>query len=86
MLLRDLVVVALDDLVVGLLQVVVGAVLLGVLVAAWWILFAPDSMMEYSLKVILGVVAGLLATGSYLFNLRKTLFPQDLPPPVSEDQ
>ena len=49
------------------------AFLLGVLVAAWWILFAPDSMMEYSLKVILGVVAGLLATGSYLFNLRKTL-------------
>jgi hypothetical protein len=62
------------------------AFLLGVLVAAWWILFAPDSMMEYSLKVTLGVVAGLLATGSYLFNLRKTLFPQDVPPPVSEDQ
>ena len=62
------------------------AFLIGVLVAAWWILFAPDSMMEYSLKVILGVVAGLLATGSYLFNLRKTLFPQDVPPPVAEDR
>ena len=62
------------------------AFLLGVLVAAWWILFAPGSMMEYSLKVNLGVVAGLLATGSYLFNLRKTLFPQAVPPPVSEDQ
>ncbi|MBL8429720.1 MAG: hypothetical protein JNJ95_07525 [Dechloromonas sp.] len=62
------------------------AFLLGVLVAAWWIFFAPDSMMEYSLKVILGVVAGLLATGSYLFNLRQTLFPKDDPPQVSEEK
>lgn len=51
------------------------AFLIGILVAAWWILFAPDSMMESSLKNTLGVVAGLLATGSYLFNLRKTLYP-----------
>jgi len=32
-------------------------------------------MMESSLKTTLGIVAGLLATGSYLFNLRKTLYP-----------
>jgi len=49
--------------------------LLGVLIAAWWIFFAPDSLMERELKIVLGIAAGLIATGSYLFNLRQTLFP-----------
>ena len=56
--------------------VVLRGVLLGVLLAAWWILFAPDSLMEPGMKYTLGVVAGLVATGSYLFNLRETLFPK----------
>lgn len=47
--------------------------LIGLLVAAWWILFAPDSLMEYDLKIVLGIVAGLVGAGSYLFNLRKVL-------------
>jgi hypothetical protein len=49
--------------------------LIGLLVAAWWILFAPDSLMERELKVVLGIVAGLIGAGSYLFNLRKALVP-----------
>jgi len=56
--------------------VLLRGILLGALLAAWWILFAPDSLMEPTLKYILGVVAGLVATGSYLFNLRETLFPK----------
>lgn len=51
--------------------------MIGLLVSAWWILFAPDSMMEYSLKITLGVVAGLVGSGFYLFNLRQTLFPRE---------
>lgn len=47
--------------------------LIGLLVAAWWILFAPDSLMEHDLKIVLGIVAGLVGAGSYLFNLRKVL-------------
>jgi len=50
-------------------------ILLGLLVAGWWIMFAPDSMMESGLKIALGVAAGLLATGSYLYNLRHTFCP-----------
>jgi hypothetical protein len=42
--------------------------------------------MESSLKITLGVVAGLVATGSYLFNLRKTLYSQGTTAPVSEDR
>jgi hypothetical protein len=62
------------------------AVLIGLLVGAWWIFFAPDDLMEPSLKRILGVVAGLIATGSYLFNLRQTLCPSKFAAPVVEDQ
>lgn len=46
---------------------------IGLLVAAWWIMFVPDSTMESGLKIILGIGAGLVAAGSYLFNLRETL-------------
>lgn len=52
--------------------VLLRALLLGVLVAAWWILFVPESMVTGDLKYILGVLAGLIATGFYLFNLRET--------------
>jgi len=55
-------------------RVLLRGVLLGALIAAWWIFFAPDSLMEPELKKILGIVAGLVATGSYLFNLRDALF------------
>ena len=54
--------------------VLLRGILLGALIAAWWIFFAPDTMMERDLKIILGVVVGFLATGSYLFNLRDALF------------
>jgi hypothetical protein len=52
------------------------ATFIGLILAAWWIMFVPESMMESNLKIILGIVAGLLASGSYLFNLRNTLFPK----------
>lgn len=51
--------------------------MIGLLVSAWWILFAPDSLMEYGLKVTLGIVASLVGSGFYLFNLRHTLYPRD---------
>ncbi len=57
---------------------------LGILLAAWWILFAPDSLVEPPLKYILGVLAGFVATGSYLFNLRANLFPK--PPAVARQK
>ena len=60
--------------------------LIGLMVAAWWIFFAPDDLMEPGLKNILGVVAGLIATGSYLFNLRQTLYPSKSTPTVDEDR
>ena len=60
------------------------AVLIGWMVGAWWIFFAPDDLMEPSLKRILGVVAGLIATGSYLFNLRQTLCPSKFTATVDE--
>ena len=62
------------------------AILIGLLVGAWWIFFAPDSLMEPSLKMTLGIVAGLVATGSYLFNLRKTLFSTNTSATVAEDR
>ena len=54
-------------------RVLLRGVLIGMLVAGWWIFFAPDTLMDPGLKNILGVVAGLLAMGSYLFNLRDAL-------------
>ena len=43
---------------------------LGTLVAAWWILFVPESIVASTLKYVLGVVVGLVATGGYLYQLR----------------
>lgn len=48
------------------------AFLLGGLVSGWWILFVPEDLVSGDLKYILGVLAGLIATGFYLYNLRET--------------
>lgn len=50
--------------------VVLRGVLLGVLVAAWWIMFVPESIVASTMKYVLGVVVGLVATGGYLYQLR----------------
>lgn len=57
-------------------MVILRGVLLGTIIGAWWIFFAPDEVVGGEYKTILGVLAGVLATGSYLFNLRETLFPK----------
>ena len=57
-------------------MVILRGVLLGTVIGAWWIFFAPDEVVGGEYKTILGVLAGVLATGSYLFNLRETLFPK----------
>jgi hypothetical protein len=46
------------------------------MVAAWWILFAPDSLVDPALKNPLGIAAGLIAMGAYLYFLRESLFPK----------
>jgi hypothetical protein len=56
--------------------VLLRAFLLGVMVAAWWIFFAPDSMVEPALKNPMGVAAGMIAMGAYLYFLREALFPR----------
>lgn len=60
-------------------MVILRGVLLGTIIGAWWIFFAPDEVVGGEYKTILGVLAGVLATGSYLFNLRETLFPKKQP-------
>ena len=56
--------------------VLIRGFLLGLIIAGWWIFFAPDSLVEPGLKRILGVAAGLIATGGYYFVLRESLFPK----------
>ena len=46
------------------------------MVAAWWILFAPDSLVDPAMKNPLGIAAGLIAMGAYLYFLRDALFPR----------
>ena len=53
--------------------VLLRAFLLGLLVSAWWILFAPDSLVDPAMKNPLGAAAGLIAMGAYLYFLRETL-------------
>jgi hypothetical protein len=55
--------------------VLIRGLLLGMIVAGWWIFFAPDELVVPSLRNILGVAAGLIATGAYYFVLRAELFP-----------
>jgi 4-amino-4-deoxy-L-arabinose transferase-like glycosyltransferase len=50
--------------------VVLRGLLLGLLVAAWWILFVPESVVASTMKYALGVVVGRVAMGGYLYQLR----------------
>ena len=50
--------------------IVLRGVLLGLLIAAWWIMFVPESVVTSTMKYVLGVVVGLVATGGYLYQLR----------------
>jgi len=56
--------------------VLLRAFLFGLMVAAWWILFALDSLVDPALKNPLGIAAGLIAMGAYLYFLRESLFPR----------
>jgi hypothetical protein len=56
--------------------VLLRGVLLGAVIGAWWIFFAPEEIVGGEYKLILGVLVGVLAAGSYLFNLRETIFPK----------
>jgi hypothetical protein len=56
--------------------VLLRAFLLGLIVSAWWIFFAPDALVDPALKSPLGVAVGLIAMGAYLYFLRETLFPR----------
>jgi len=56
--------------------VLLRAFLFGLMVAAWWIIFAPDSLVDPALKNPLGIAAGLIAMGAYLYFLRESLFPR----------
>jgi hypothetical protein len=56
--------------------VLLRAFLFGLMVAAWWIIFAPEDLVDPALKNPLGVAAGLIAMGAYLYFLRETLFPR----------
>lgn len=57
-------------------MVLLRAFLLGLMVAAWWILFAPDSQADPAMKNPLGIPAGVIAMGAYRYFLRETLFPR----------
>lgn len=56
--------------------VLLRAFLFGLMVAAWWIIFAPEDLVDPALKNPLGIAAGLIAMGAYLYFLRETLFPR----------
>ena len=56
--------------------VLLRGLLLGLIMGAWWALFAPDSLVEAPLRYVLAVVVGVVAAGSYLFYLRETLLPK----------
>lgn len=55
-------------------SVLIRAVLLGLMVSAWWIIFVPEDMVSGDLKYILGVLAGLIAISFYLYHLRENVF------------
>jgi hypothetical protein len=56
--------------------VLLRAFLFGLMVAAWWIFFAPESLVDPALKNPLGIAAGLIAMGAYLYFLRESLIPR----------
>ena len=57
--------------------VLLRAFLFGLMVSAWWIFFAPEDLVDPALKNPLGIAAGLIAMGAYLYFLRETLFPRE---------
>lgn len=56
--------------------VLLRAALFGLMVAAWWVFFAPDAVVDPALRNPLGIAAGLIAAGAYLYFLRESLFPR----------
>jgi hypothetical protein len=56
--------------------VLLRAFLLGLMVSAWWIFFAPDSLVDPARTNPLGIAAGLIAMGANLYFQRETLFPR----------
>lgn len=56
--------------------VLIRGLLLGLIIAGWWIFFAPEALVDPGLRNILGIAAGLIATGGYYFVLRAELFPK----------
>ncbi len=56
--------------------VLLRAFLLGLMVAAWWIVFAPDSPVDPATKNPLGIAAGMIAMGAYLYFLRDAFIPR----------
>ena len=55
--------------------ILIRGLFLGLIIAAWWIFFAPEDIVGTEYKTISGILAGLIASGSYFFNLRQNLFP-----------
>jgi len=56
--------------------VLLRAFLLGLMVSAWWIFFAPDSLVDPAMKNPMGIAAGLIAMGAYLYFLRDAFIPR----------
>ena len=54
--------------------VLIRAGLLGALVAAWWIFFVPDALVGPEMRSPMGIAAGVIAMGAYLYFLRESLF------------
>ena len=54
--------------------VLIRAGLLGALVAAWWMFFVPDALVDPGMRSPLGIAAGVIAMGAYLYFLRESLF------------
>ena len=50
--------------------------LLGLIVACWWVFFAPESVVDGRTKNVMGVLAGMIASGAYFFMLRESIFPK----------
>ena len=56
--------------------VLLRAFLMGLMVSAWWIFFAPDSLVDPAMKNPMGIAAGLIAMGAYLYFLRDAFIPR----------
>jgi len=56
--------------------VLIRGFLLGLIIAGWWIFFAPEALVDPLMKTPMGIAAGLIAMGAYLYFLRGALFPR----------